>query len=184
MSGCLVLVVGASGVGKDSLIAGARVAMAGDPRFVFPRRAITRAAAAGGEGHDPVTLSEFERRRADGAFALHWQAYGAAYGIGREIADDLVLGRHVVANVSRTVTAPARARFPRSLVVLVTAAPEIVAARLNARGREDATGIADRLARAQAVAVAGDDRFEIANDGPLAEGIARLVARLRLLDPG
>ena len=40
--GTLALVVGPSGAGKDALIDGARHHFAGDPRYSFPRRLITR----------------------------------------------------------------------------------------------------------------------------------------------
>ena len=97
----LVLVVGPSGAGKDTLLDAARRKLAGDTRFRFVRRVITRPANAGGEDHDPVTEAEFATRH----FALQWQAHGLRYGIPADIADDLASGRVVIANVSRAVIA-------------------------------------------------------------------------------
>ena len=51
----LVLVVGPSGAGKDTLINAAKAALAGDDRFVFPRRVVTRPAVTALEDHDTVT---------------------------------------------------------------------------------------------------------------------------------
>src|SRR3569833_150302 len=47
----VALVVGPSGAGKDTLIGGAREALAGDDRFVFVRRIVTRAGNSA-EDHD------------------------------------------------------------------------------------------------------------------------------------
>src|SRR5579863_6477078 len=126
----LVLVVGPSGAGKDTLLDAAKQALAGDPRFYFVRRVITRPADAGGEAHEAVTDEEFARRD----FALQWQAHGLRYGIP---ADALSDNRVAVANVSRTVIAEAVQRFA-ARVIEITASPAVLAARLGARGREDA----------------------------------------------
>lgn len=170
--GVLVLVVGPSGAGKDALLAAAREACASDSRFRFVRRVITRPADAGGEAHEAVTEAAFAARD----FALSWRAHGLAYGIPADIAADLAAGRVVVANVSRAVIAEAARRFPVR-VIAVTAPPEVLAARLAARGREDAAEAARRLARA----VALPERVAIetvANDAMLAEGVARFLAAL------
>ena len=145
----LVLVVGPSGAGKDTLLDAARRKLAGDTRFRFVRRVITRPANAGGEDHDPVTEAEFATRH----FALQWQAHGLRYGIPADIADDLASGRVVVANVSRAVIAESATRFPVR-VIEITAPPHILAQRLSARGRETAADIAKRLARTVALPAA------------------------------
>ncbi len=177
MAGRLVAVVGPSGAGKDTLMAGARVALAGDPRIRFVRRAITRPAEAGGEEHRALTEAAFEAERAAGGFALHWQAHGLRYGIPRDIEDDIAQGRVVVANLSRAVLAEADARYPL-LVLEITAPPDVLAARLAARGREDAADVAARLAREAAVP-AGLAVSRVLNDGPVEVGIAALVSALR-----
>src|ERR1700733_8682480 len=138
----LVLVVGPSGAGKDTLLNAARDALSGNPRFRFVQRVITRPADPAGEDHEPVTEAEFIARD----FALHWQAHGLRYGIPADVADDVASGVVVVANVSRAVIAEAAARFPVR-VIEVTAPPRILAERLAVRGRETEADIAARLAR-------------------------------------
>lgn len=103
----LVAVVGPSGAGKDTLMAGARARLAEDARFRFVRRRITRPAEAGGEAHDPLTEEGFVAVREAGGFALWWAAHGLLYGIPRDIEADLADGRVVVANLSRGVLAEA-----------------------------------------------------------------------------
>jgi ribose 1,5-bisphosphokinase len=170
----LVLVVGPSGAGKDSLLNGARDVFRDDPRVHFVRRVITRPPDPHGENHEAVTEAEFASRD----FALSWSAHGLRYGISMEA---LRAAPVVVANVSRGVIAEAARRFP-VCVIEVTAPPSILAARLAARGRETATDVANRLART-AVISDGVPVETVWNDGTLEAGIERFVAALRRVTP-
>ncbi|MSO77719.1 MAG: phosphonate metabolism protein/1,5-bisphosphokinase (PRPP-forming) PhnN [Alphaproteobacteria bacterium] len=170
--GTLFLVVGPSGSGKDSLMAGARPRLGA--HYLFARRAITRAAEAGGEAHEAVSEAEFDRLLAAGGFSLHWRAYGLAYGIRSEIEAALAAGRPVVVNVSRAVIAEAQ-RLAPIRVLHVTAPADILAARLAQRGRENAADRARRLARAEAPHLGGVDIATIVNDADLETGISRFL---------
>jgi phosphonate metabolism protein PhnN/1,5-bisphosphokinase (PRPP-forming) len=177
--GTLVLAVGPSGAGKDSLIAGARLALAADRNFVFPRRFITRAADAGGEDHVALTREAFAQRRADSGFLLSWTAHGLDYGIPADLTTALDEGRTVVVNGSRAVIGEARDRYQPLVVIEVTAPPEILASRLAARGRESPAEIAARLSRAVAERPAGPETVRLCNDGTLDVAIAGFIALLR-----
>jgi ribose 1,5-bisphosphokinase len=177
--GTLVLVVGPSGAGKDSLIAYCRSRLDGVVPLSFPRRVITRAGGDGSENHQPISEDGFHRNAGEGAFALHWRAHGLGYGIPNAIVDDLAGGRHVVVNVSRSVVAEARQRFAPLLVVSVEAATEVLVERLHGRGREPMEDIPARLERADRHRVHGSDVVRIDNSGPLAEAGETLVNLLR-----
>jgi ribose 1,5-bisphosphokinase len=175
--GTLVLVVGPSGAGKDSVIAYARARLRG--KVVFPRRIVTRAAADDGEDHDTVDAAGFDAAVAAGRFALHWRAHGLGYGVPAAIAADLAAGCCVVVNVSRSVLGEARARFRPLVVVSVTAPAEVILDRLRRRGREAEAEIAGRLARGGEYAVAGPDVVAIDNSGPLAAAGEAFLGILR-----
>lgn len=144
--GRLVLVVGPSGAGKDTLLRLAQAACADDHDIVFPRRVVTRASSA---DEDNIGLSpdEFARARDHGDFAVHWDAHGHSYALPLEINDDIRAGRAVVVNVSRTVIAALRGTYANVVVVAITAPPDVLAQRLAARARHSDGNIADRLAR-------------------------------------
>jgi ribose 1,5-bisphosphokinase len=165
----LVLVVGPSGAGKDALLKAAREVFRGDARIGFARRVITRPADPHGEDHEPVTEDDFAARE----FVLSWSAHGLRYGIPKSALDAPV----VVANVSRGVIAEAATRHDVR-VIEVTAPPEVLAARLAARGRESAGDVARRLARTATIP-GGVTVTTVWNDGTLAVGIERFVAAVR-----
>jgi ribose 1,5-bisphosphokinase len=145
--GKLVLVVGPSGAGKDTLLDLARAACADDPTIVFVRRVVTREASSE-EDNEHISVDAFREACARGAFAIHWEAHGHSYGLPRSIEDNVRAGRTVVANVSRTVIPALRQTYANVVVVSITAPADVLAARLAMRKRGSDGNIAQRLARA------------------------------------
>ena len=144
--GKLVLVVGPSGAGKDTLLGLARTACIEDPTIVFARRVVTREASSA-EDNEQMSIDAFREAEARGAFAIHWEAHGHAYGLPRSIEDDIRAGRTVVANVSRTMIPALRHAYANVVVVAITAPADVLAARLAMRKRGSDGNIAQRLAR-------------------------------------
>ncbi|WP_299613564.1 phosphonate metabolism protein/1,5-bisphosphokinase (PRPP-forming) PhnN [uncultured Tateyamaria sp.] len=163
MSGRLIAVVGPSGVGKDTVM---DAMIAADPRLGRVRRVITRP-RTDSEDFQSVRIAEFEAMARAGAFAIWWSAHGLSYGIPSGVEAELARGRDMLANLSRGVLGQAQARFPCLQVIALTARPEVLAARLSTRGREDHDDIARRLARAGAGVPDGVPTTMIDNSGPL-----------------
>jgi len=177
-TGRLVLIVGPSGVGKDTLIAYCRSRLSDDDGVVFPRRTITRTAGDGSEDHNSVSETEFRQHADSGAFAFHWPAHGLQYGVPASIDAHIAAGRTVVVNVSRSVVDDVRERYRRVIVVSVNADREVVAGRLLERGRETAADIDRRLERGGAIAVEGPEVVELDNSGSIetaGEALLRLL---------
>ena len=173
--GRLILVVGPSGAGKDTLLSRAQAACADDGNVVFPRRVVTREASAS-EDNVQVTLDAFRQARARGDFALHWEAHGHCYALPRAIDDDIRAGRTVVANLSRTVVDAIRRGYADVTVVLITAPPAMLSQRLAARARSSDGQIESRLSRVvDDVATAPD--VTITNVGSV-EGPARELVKI------
>lgn len=176
MMGRLFLVVGPSGVGKDTLLAGAKAA---DPALHWARRVITRPATAGGEPFEAATDAQFQARLAAGEFALHWQAHGLSYGVPKSELAPLDEGQTVLLNGSRGALDQALALFPRLTVIRVSAPSALLADRLMARGRESRADIEARLSRAAYDLPAGLAVVDIVNDASPETGIARLLQAVR-----
>lgn len=179
LAGALVLVVGPSGAGKDTLMDAARAALAGAAGFHFVRRLITRPALAGAEDHDSCDEAAFSAARARGELALSWGAHGLHYGIPRRELAGVAAGQVVIANISRGEIAAAETLAERVVVLEISAPPAVLAKRLAARGRESEADIAARLAREAPLAVRTATLKRISNDRSVAEGAAELIALLR-----
>jgi ribose 1,5-bisphosphokinase len=154
--GRLILVVGPSGAGKDTLLGLAKAACAEDRGIVFPRRVITRQASAS-EDNEEVSLGTFQEALTRSEYAMHWEAHGHCYALSRAIDDEIRAGHTVVANVSRTVVAAMRGAYASVLVVSITAPPNVLAERLAMRGRGSDGRIEHRLHRTVDEAAAAPD---------------------------
>ena len=178
--GRLVLVVGPSGAGKDTLINAAHEACRDASGIVFPRRVVTRPSSAA-EDHDTLSDAAFDRAAADGAFAISWSAHGLNYGVPVSIEADIRTGRTIVCNVSRTIVADVRARYANVIVVLVTAPPEVLAARLAARARGSDGSVQDRVNRPLALVLKPDVVIE--NGGTLERSVQKLMRVISGFEP-
>jgi ribose 1,5-bisphosphokinase len=166
-------IVGPSGAGKDTLMAGALRARS-DLRLV--RRVITRPSEAGGEDFEGVSDDDFDRRKAIGDFALDWDAHGLRYGIP---ADQVSGPGDILFNGSRAALPVAVRLFPGLRVILVTAPDAVLAARLAARGRESEADIRARLARSGFSLPDGIHAETVLNDSTPETGVARFLAALQ-----
>ena len=176
--GTLVLVVGPSGAGKDTLIAAAREQLAGNGRFAFPKRIITRDAVADLEDHGTIDRATFETMRATGDCALCWEAHGLGYILPREIETLLEDSKTIVCNASRQVIGEAQKKYSGTKVVLVTADHQVRAQRLAGRGRETITEIEARLSREPAQIPPEINTIDVDNSGMLSKGIEDFISVL------
>ncbi|MFQ0813746.1 ribose-phosphate pyrophosphokinase [Brucella anthropi] len=176
--GCFVAVVGPSGAGKDTIMDAARAALAGDTRFHFVRRIITRPQMPGTEDHDSLDEAAFDQAAGEGRFALHWRAHGLRYGLPKALDDQIADGSVVIANVSRRVLSDIRRLYTSRSVVLITARPDVLAERLAARGRESRDEIAARLKREVSFDDGAGDVVTIDNSGDVGASTAAFLRHL------
>lgn len=166
----LIVVVGPSGAGKDSVISAWLQRQPGAMRPHRARRTITRPADVH-EDHESLTATAFAALRDAGAFALHWPAHGLDYGVRHAELAALARGGWVVVNGSREHLPALRASAPHAQVIEIDAPAALRRQRLQDRSREDADGRAARLLR-QTTPAAADLR--IVNDGALEQAVAAL----------
>lgn len=176
--GRMVLVVGPSGAGKDTLIAALKDRLQDRNDVEFARRLITREADAAAEDHDTVSRLEFDRLVDAGEVALSWEAHGLGYVIPRRYDDAIAAGKTIIANGSRRVLAKAADKYETAIVLLVTAPVEVLAERLSQRRRETREEIYARLRRAALEPDNFASLVRIENTGTVAAGVDKMMTAL------
>ncbi len=177
--GTMIVVVGPSGAGKDTLIDYAAERLRDQADVHFVRRIITRDSDAGGENHEGCSEETFQRKKVAGEFCVSWSAHGLHYGIPASVKQHLKKGGVAVANGSRSALPHFRAAFPNLKVVVVTARPEILSVRLANRGRESMSEIMGRLDRKVEAICDSFDVTTIDNSGEIEEAGSVLLALLQ-----
>jgi ribose 1,5-bisphosphokinase len=181
VQGTMVVIVGPSGVGKDSVLTFAAQRMAADRDFTFVRRTITRPADEGGENHESVTIDEFAHMDNEARFCVSWSAHGLKYGIPMSCKHFVDHGGIAVCNGSRQALSRFEDTFPKLYVVAITADPDILAERLYARGRETTSEISGRLERSVNIEVYRKPDLIIDNSHELAQAGDSLIAYLKTI---
>ncbi len=178
MSGKWIFICGPSGVGKDSLIAWAKRALAGQSGIVFARRLVTRVAQPDSDD-DTVDEAKFSSLRQSDGLHWHWQAHGLLYGISQGYAAHFDTGGIVVINGSRRHVDGLPAS-PDIKQVEITGSPDKIAARLAQRGRESQEAVAHRLARNSGFAQNSPSKADliISNDADIAQAGSALATYL------
>ena len=142
----IILIVGPSGAGKDSLLKICRQAFYDCQDILFLPRYVTRMPDDNEQNYF-VDQAGFNMLKNNGFFFIDWQAHGNSYGI---ILDPLMKkDRHaVIISVSRTVIDAFEKVFDDVSTIFITAPDDVLRDRLADRNRESGEARDSRLARA------------------------------------
>ncbi|MEO0547628.1 MAG: phosphonate metabolism protein/1,5-bisphosphokinase (PRPP-forming) PhnN [Pseudomonadota bacterium] len=174
-SGCLIMVVGPSGVGKDTLMLAAKTLLQHESNISFPHRLITRESDAQYEDHGSITMAEFEALCTEGLAPVYWQAHGHGYVIPQSVLDAVQAGECCVMNGSRGALDQARVAFPRAYAVLIDLDRRNLETRISDRGREQGDEAKRRLDRKQPDLSGVKGVQRLVNNGTVEEGAHRLA---------
>jgi len=180
--GCVVVVVGPSGSGKDTLLKAAHAHFEENSQVTFARRVITRPCDPKSEIHDSVSQELFLQQREAGAFSISWQANNLYYGIPADVHDDVAQGKNVIINGSRAAIPEFRKQFSSLRVISITVAKDELFDRLKNRKRESIEEIEARLVRNDRLGeLSGEDVSTIDNSGPRGSSIPEFISLLEAL---
>lgn len=173
--GLLILVVGNSGSGKDSIMKGIKKRYPPDLKPVhLTQRYITRP-TSDSEDNVSITPEEFKEMSTQDKFALEWHIYGLDYGVPIEIDDWLKKGHPVLVNVSRSIVKKAREIYQNIIVVFIEVPFEVTLKRVKERARESGKRLEERIERAKENQKFSEADFVVDNSGTLENAINQFL---------
>jgi len=173
--GLLILVVGNSGSGKDSIMKGVKERFPSELKSLYlTQRFITRP-SSDTEGNIAVTPEDFKKMSLQGEFALEWHIYGLDYGVPIEIDDWMKKGHPVLVNVSRSIVKKARDIYQNILVIFIEVPFQITLKRVKERARESGRRLEERIQRAKTNQTFPDADFIVDNSGDLEDAINKFL---------
>jgi len=176
--GILVLVVGNSGSGKDSIISEVVKRFPSNLKEIhLTQRYITRPSSKT-EDNIAITPKIFKEMSLQKKFALEWHIYDLDYGVPIDIDDWLKKGHPVIVNVSRTIVKKARSIYRNILVVFIKVPFEITFRRIKERARESGKLLQERIQRAKDNQTFPDADFIVDNSGELEIAIDQFLTYL------
>lgn len=173
----IFLLVGPSGVGKDTLKNGSKIIV--KEKVCFPQRTITRPKSKE-EDNEYVTIEEFEKLDQKGEFIFKWKAHLLFYGIRKEHFENAIKKKqNIVLNVSRDIIEEIQTKYKNVYILEITCSQNIIRERLLKRGRESKEEIEERINRnvflMEKVKSISKNLIILYNDTTIEEGIEKFV---------
>lgn len=178
----IMLIVGASGVGKDTLLKKAQEQTNFDLEaktkeknipWNFVQRYITRKPDKS-ENNFFVDRLAFEFLQKNNFFISWWQAHNNLYGIAAEHISE---GKNII-SVSRTAVQDFEAVYEDVTTIEITFPRELLYKRLRQRNRESETEIQERLKRLD-INIKAKNLIRFVNDKPLDVSAKEFFALLK-----
>ena len=134
----IILIVGASGVGKDTLLR----SIQNKVEVNFIKRYITRKPDSN-EANYYIDTEAFQRLQKDGFFISTWEAHANKYGIAK---NQIIEGLNII-SISRGAIKDFEEKFENVITIEITLPKDVLYKRLKNRARENEEEIQKRLAR-------------------------------------
>jgi ribose 1,5-bisphosphokinase len=180
LEGYLILVIGNSGSGKDTIIKEV-ISRNKSLKLTAPKRYVTRMPSVD-EDNIFLTEEEFQQKSEKNEFAIEWEIYGLKYAVPMEINDWLNDGYYVIINVSRNVVEKTKKKYRNCKVIFIEVPFELTRKRILERGREGNAALENRIARAEQNQKYPEADFVVDNSGELDTAVNQFVRYLNSLE--